>query len=107
MLKTRIEKITTIFELLYNEIRTENNEILKMEKSNKVKIDKIELIELIKDMEISLRISVDCIEKSEYIADTVSEGYFSQKRFDKKISEKQLKIKESKERKRVNNSWHH
>jgi len=104
MLKTRNQKIEAMFELLYNEIKTENNEIMKLEKSNKVKVDKNNLIELIKDMEISLRISIECIEKGEIIADTVSEGYFSQKRFDKKISEKQLKIKESKERKRVNNS---
>ena len=104
MLKTRAKKIEELFELLYNEIREKNNEVMNLEKNLKIEVSKDKLIELIKDMETSLKISRECINKSEIIADVVSEGYFSQKRFDKKISEKQLKIKESKERKRVNNS---
>lgn len=103
MLKTRSEKIEAMFDLLYNEIKTENNEMMKLEKSNNnIKVDKSNLIELIKDMEKSLRISVECIEKGEIIADIVSEGYFSTARKNKKREEKEKDIKEAKQRKKDN-----
>jgi len=102
MLKTRIEKIEAMFELLYNEIKTENNEIMKLEKSNKVKVDKSDIVELIKDMKISLRISVECIEKGEYIADIYPEGYFSTTRKNRKREEKEKEIREAKQRKKDN-----
>lgn len=102
MLKTRNQKIEALFELLYNEIRTENNEMMKIEKTQKIEINKEKLIELIKDMEISLKISTECINKNEIIADTVSEGYFSNKKRDYKIKEKEKHIKKAKERKRKN-----
>jgi len=103
MIKSRIEKIEAMFELLYNEIKTENNEIMKSEKIPQVKFfDKDNLIELIEDMETSLRISVDCIEKGEIIADIYPEGYFSTSRKNKKREEKEKEIKEAKQRKKDN-----
>ena len=104
MLKTRAKKIEELFELLYNEIREKNNEVMNLEKNLKIEVSKDKFIELIKDMETSLKISRECINKSEIIADVVSEGYFSNKRKDQKRKEEQKQIEESKERKKVNNS---
>jgi len=80
MLKTRNQKIGSLFELLYNEIKEENNDIILAEKIAKVEIDKHRFIELVKDMEISLKISLEYIKKSEIIPDTVYDGYFSYNR---------------------------
>ena len=105
MLKTRNQKIEIMFELMYNEIKAENNEIMKLEKFNNVKLDKDNIIELIKDMEISLRISLECFEKSEIIGDIHPLGYFSQTRKNKKKEEKEKDIEKAKQRKRDNEKY--